>query len=335
MTGADDRAAAFVARMDGAAWSEADEAELQAWLAEDPLRQGLLLQVQAQWYALSPAPAEETVPLVQDNGEAAPARPARFARRGLLGGIAASAALVMTGLHWRGGPSVYATKLGEIRRLPLPDGSVMTMNSGSELAVTMAPRSREIELAQGEAWFEVAKDASRPFVVAAGDVRVRAVGTAFSVRRRETGVEVLVTEGVVETWSTAPAGGPDLHLRLEAGDRATLSAHAVIDYEAGIPTSVDRSLAWRGGMIDLDGRTLYEAANEFNRYNPRQIVIADPRVAREQFDGLFRINDPEGFAEAVKASLGVALDTSNPEVIRISLDTAEENAFSGKDFSAE
>ena len=335
MTSAHDSAAAFVARMDGEAWSEADEAELQAWLAEDPLRQGLLLQVQAQWYALSPETAQESVPLVQDDEEEAPAKPSLLARRGLLAGIAASAAVVMTGLRWTSGPSIYETKLGEIRRLPLPDGSVMTMNSGSELAVTMAPRSREIELAQGEAWFEVAKDAKRPFVVAAGDVRVRAVGTAFSVRRRETGVEVLVTEGVVETWSTAPAGGPDLHLRLEAGDRATLSAHAVIDYEAGIPTSLDRSLAWRGGMIDLDGRSLYEAANEFNRYNARQIVIADPRVAREQFDGLFRVNDPEGFAEAVKASLGVTLDTSNPDLIRISLNTAEENAFPGKDFSAE
>jgi transmembrane sensor len=58
-------------------------------------------------------------------------------------------------------------------------------------------------------------------------------------------------------------------------------------------------------------------------------------VAREQFDGLFRINDPEGFAQAVKASLGVTLDTSNPDLIRISLNTAEENAFPGKDFSAE
>lgn len=320
-----DAAAAFVARMDGDAWSEADEAQLQAWLAEDPLRQGLLLQLQAQWYALTPAavPEEESAPPAQDGEEAAPARPKLLARRGLLAGIAASAAVAVTGVRWSSAPAVYETKLGEIRRLPLADGSVMTMNSGSELVVDMAGRSRDIELAQGEAWFEVAKDAKRPFVVAAGDVRVRAVGTAFSVRRRETGVEVLVTEGVVETWSAAPAGGPDLHMRLEAGDRATLSAHAVIDYEAGIPTSVDRSLAWRSGMIDLDGRTLYEAANEFNRYNARQIVIADPRIAREQFDGLFRINDPEGFAEAVKASLGITLDTSNPDLIRISLNSSD------------
>lgn len=305
-----DEAARFVARMDANDWTEADESELQAWLAEDPLRQGLLLQVQAQWLALTPKVEAPAVPVEE---EEEPAQ-SGWGRRGVLAGLAASAALAFVGLRWSQSPAAYTTKLGEIRRLPLPDGSVMTMNSGSELTVSMATKLREVQLAQGEAWFEVAKDAQRPFVVAAGNVRVRAVGTAFSVRRRETGVEILVTEGIVETWAD---GDQSLRMKLEAGDRAMLSAHAVIDYETGISSSVDRALAWRGGMIDLNGRTLYDAADEFNRYNQRQIIIADPRVAREEFDGLFRVNDPEGFAEAVKASLGVSLDTSNPNLIRI------------------
>ncbi len=306
-----DEAAHFVARMDGDAWSAADEAELQAWLAEDTLRQGLLLQVQAHWLAL--APRGEDLP-VQSEVEPQDTPSVRWRRRGVMAGMAASAALAFGGLRSMQSPAAYATRLGEIRRLPLSDGSVMTMNSGSELTVTMAQQAREVEITQGEAWFEVAKDATRPFVVASGDVRVRAVGTAFSVRRREMGVEILVTEGVVETWAE---GGQNLRMRLQAGDRATMSASAVIDYETGISSSVDRALAWRGGMIDLGGRTLYDAADEFNRYNSRQIIIADPRIAREQLDGLFRVNDPEGFAEAVKASLGVSLDTSNPALIRI------------------
>ncbi|MEE4452148.1 FecR family protein [Novosphingobium resinovorum] len=308
-----DAAARFVARMDAEDWSAADEAALQSWLDEDPLRQGLLLQMQAQWLALTPA-AAEVQPPVEAEEQVETAASSGWGRRGVLAGIAASAALAFVGVRWNRNASAYATRLGEIRRLPLSDGSVMTMNSGSELTVSMADQAREVELTQGEAWFEVAKDAKRPFVVAAGKVRVRAVGTAFSVRRRETGVEVLVTEGVVETWADGDAG---LRMRLEAGDRAMLSAHAVIDYETGMSSSVDRALAWRGGMIDLNGRTLYDAADEFNRYNQRQIIIADPRIAREEFDGLFRVNDPEGFAEAVKTSLGVALDTSNPAIIRL------------------
>ncbi|MFX8562013.1 FecR domain-containing protein, partial [Acinetobacter baumannii] len=81
--------------------------------------------------------------------------------------------------------TAYATKVGEIRRVPLVDGSVMTINSGTELQVRIAKRAREVELAQGEACFEVAKDAHRPFVVAAGKVRAKAIGTAFSVRMRD------------------------------------------------------------------------------------------------------------------------------------------------------
>jgi transmembrane sensor len=306
-----DEAARFVARMDGDAWGAADEAELQAWLAEDTLRQGLLLQVQAHWLALTPQ-ADDMQARKEVEPQNTPAD--RWRRRGVMAGIAASVAVVFAGLRWVQSPAAYATRLGEIRRLPLSDGSVMTMNSGSELTVTMAQQARQVDITRGEAWFEVAKDATRPFVVASGDVRVRAVGTAFSVRRREMGVEILVTEGVVETWAE---GDRNLHMRLQAGDRAMMSASAVIDYETGISSSVDRALAWRGGMIDLGGRTLYDAADEFNRYNSRQIIIADPRIAREQLDGLFRVNDPEGFADAVKASLGVSLDTSNPALIRI------------------
>ena len=307
-------AAQYVAQMDAGNWSDADEAGLQAWLAEDPMRQGLLLQMQAQWLALAPPDAAggEEAPGGAAAADSAP--PSRWARRGVLGGLAASTALIFTAVRWNHEPAEYATRQGEIRRLPLSDGSVMTINSGSNLTVVMEKQARRVELAQGEAWFEVAKDAHRPFVVAAGDIRVRAVGTAFSVRRRETGVEVQVTEGVVETWSN---GDRSLRMKLVAGDRAMISAHAVVDYETGIPSSVDRSLAWRSGMIDLNGRTLADAAEEFNRYNPRQIIIADPRIAREEFDGLFRINDPDGFAEAVKASLGVSVDRSDPELIRI------------------
>lgn len=302
-----DMAARFVARMDGENWSEADEAELQLWLDGGAGREGLLLQVHAAWLATTPAAEEEIV-------EEAPAAPAFWRRRGFMGAMAASVAAAVGAQRWLDARSSFATRVGEIRRVPLADGSVMTINSGSELTVRMARGSREVEIAQGEAWFDVAKDAARPFTVAAGKVRARAVGTAFSVRRRETGVEVLVTEGVVESWSEEDES---LRLRLAAGERALLSDTAVVHYESDRASAVDRSLAWRSGMIDLNGTSLSEAADEFNRYNQRQIIIVDPAVADEQFDGLFRINDPQGFAEAVKASLNVGIDESDPRVIRL------------------
>jgi transmembrane sensor len=236
-------------------------------------------------------------------------------RRGVLGGmVAASAAAIVT---VRGGFSrdaEFVTRVGEIRRVPLDDGSIMTINSGSELKVSLSRRAREIELLQGEAWFDVAKDAERPFIVASGPVRARAVGTAFSVRKREEGVEVLVTEGVVETWSDADASR---RLTVVAGERAMVKERTLVHYREGDNTPVDRALAWRNGMIDLNGTTLREAADEFNRYNQRQIVIADPEIAGEQFDGLFKLDDPDGFVQTLKVTLPVAIDTSDPGTIRI------------------
>lgn len=299
-------AAQWVARMGASDWSPQDETDLQAWLAVDPRRQGLLLQTHAAWLTPDAISAPEHSP--------APA-PIIWKRRNVLGGlVAASGVAVLASRFMMARGKAYVTQLGEIRRVPLGDGSVMTINSDTELKVHLARNMRQVELAQGEAWFEVAKDAERPFVVASGNARARAVGTAFSVRKRESGVEVLVTEGIVETWSDVDSGQ---RVRVVAGERALISERAVVHYQASETASVDRALAWRNGMIDLNGLSLRDAAEEFNRYNQSQIVIADPDLAGEQFVGLFRISDPEGFAEALRTSLGVSVNTSEPHVIRI------------------
>lgn len=303
-----------IARMDSGAWTAADEAMLQTWLDEAPTRRGLLLRMEAEWVALDPASA------ATDSTDQEPAAPVanssfgRWTRRGLMGAAAASVVGGYFALRLGDGATDFETRVGEIRRLPLADGSVMTMNSASQIKVNLAEDVRQIALLQGEAWFEVAKDAKRPFIVQVGDVQVRAVGTAFSVRTRGTAVEVLVTEGVVETSARHDS---KFQLTLKGGDRAIVGASALVDFETGQSSNVDRALAWRSGMIDLNGTPLSSAAEEFNRYNRRQIVIADPAIAAEQFDGLFRVNDPDGFAEAVKASLGVRINAAEPGIIRI------------------
>ncbi|OAN58573.1 iron dicitrate transport regulator FecR [Sphingomonas sp. TDK1] len=301
--------------MDGGGWSDADEADLQRWLAQDTRRAGLLLRTQALWQ-MPGVQAEQAAP-VEECPDDAPqdVRAPNWRRRGVLGGLAAAAVAGVVGASLlRGRGVAYVTKVGEIRRVPLVDGSVMTINSGTELQVHIAKHAREVELAQGEAWFDVAKDAARPFVVASGKIRAKAIGTAFSVRKRDNGVEVLVTEGVVETWSDDDAAQ---RIRLAAGQCALINDRAIVHYEPGKASSVDRALAWRSGMIDLDGTTLADAADEFNRYNERQIVIADPDAAGERFDGLFRINDPEGFAEAVRSALDLVVNMEDPRFIRI------------------
>ncbi|MBU1376216.1 MAG: FecR domain-containing protein [Alphaproteobacteria bacterium] len=297
-----DDAAAWVARMDGMAWTDRDEAELQAWLGGDPLRQGALLQCQAAWSSL-------------DRPRTQAASPRRSVRRTWLaasGLLAASLAAVS--VYLAQAPDAYQTQVGEIRRVPLADGSVAAVNTASRLEFKVVDGRREANLQRGEAWFQVAKDPRHPFVVEAGRVRVQAVGTAFSVRRSAEGAEVLVNEGVVEAWA---AGAEGHRIRIGAGQRAFVTDDAAITKVAASPSSIDRALAWRAGRIDLSNDQLGSAVAEFNRYNRAQIVLADPSLAEERFDGVFRIDDPAGFAAAIGLSLGQTVDQSDPKTIRI------------------
>lgn len=280
------------------------EAGLEAWLAEDVRRHGALLKAEAVWNLLDLArePGAQTVQR----------RPRAISRRTWLAGSGAAIAAAMVGagvLVLR--EDRFSTRLGEVRRVPLTDGSTVAINTASEVDVAFRREQRTVRLRTGEAWFQVAHDVQRPFVVEAGAVRVRAVGTAFSVRRRVDGAEVLVTEGVVEVWAQGATGAP---ARLKAGQGAFVAEGAGPRPPAA-PAAVDRKLEWRYGKIDLAGETLREAVADFNRYNDRKLVIADPRIADERFYGVFNTGGPDAFAAAVGASLGVEVEVRGDQII--------------------
>lgn len=310
----DEEASDWAARVDARDLDVEHDPELQAWLKGDARRAGALLRAQA---AISFLDRGRALAGAAPRAQAVPAadRPSRRALIAGTGGAVAAALVGGIGL-WSARPQRLDTRLGEIRRVPLADGSLVAINTKTALEVAMKPKSRRVVLKEGEAWFQVAKDPERPFVVAAGPVRVRAVGTAFSVRRGDeagAGVDVMVTEGVVEAWVE---GDPAPRRRMSAGSRIIL-ASAVSPAVAESPSEIERSLAWRNGEIALDGESLEQAARLFNRYNSRQIVIEDPALARERFVGLFQTNEPESFAAAVAATLG-AVVKDDAEVIRIS-----------------
>lgn len=279
------------------------ERQIEDWLSGDPRRAGALLRAQAALSLVDRARALGAPP--------AP-RPASISRRGLLfagGGSALAAALaggVFVATHR---PEHFSTVRGELRRVPLADGSVAEINTDTAIEVALTSRMRRVRLQRGEAWFAVAKDARRPFVVQAADISIRAVGTAFSVYEAARGLEVLVTEGVVE----ASRAGDDRRLSVEAGSRLTVGPGGrFIVAEDG--AAIARNLAWRAGQIDLDGRTLADAAAEFNRYNRRPIVIADPVLAGKGLIGLFATNESESFAKAVAGAFGAPLSESATEI---------------------
>ncbi len=203
----------------------------------------------------------------------------------------------------------YQTARGEVRLVPLQDGSVVTLNTATKVAVKFSDARRDIQLIDGEALFNVAKNPARPFVVNAGDVQVRAVGTSFTVRKLpDQATQVLVREGVVEitrdgrTSLNAAIAAP---VRLAANQQALALPNAPITHAVLEPGAVVRKLVWNEGMIAFEGTSLQEAADEFSRYSDPRIMIDDPSVANETITGLFSADNPAGFAKAVALSLNL------------------------------
>jgi transmembrane sensor len=309
----DEAAIGWVARLDRDR-SDAAQAELELWLAGDSRRRGAYVRAEAAWGVLDRA----RILGASDGAASDPtASDPRRTRRWLVtGGVGLAASLVgvvggLVAMRTLGGQRIE-TAVGEIRRVPLGDGSLALVNTASLVSVDLRPKLREIRLSRGEAWFEVAHDKARPFVVTAGDVRVRAVGTAFSVRRRGTGAEVQVTEGVVEVWTI---DSPAHRSRVVAGASAFVAdaAGAQPIKVVGVEAEIDRRLAWRTGQIVLDGDTLGAAAEEFNRYNAKQLVVDDPVLAEEKLFGRFRTNEPETFARAA-SMLGARLVSTEDDI---------------------
>lgn len=311
-------AADWAARVDNAPPAPPEQAELDAWLAGDTRRLGAYARTRAMFAharrakALGPnfdpelfpqsrsasAHVEEDIDPVESIE-----RPSR--RRFLvMGGSAATAASLvgMFGWSWQAAAQTYSTKRGEIRLVPLDDGSSVTLNTESTVTVRYDRKERRVELVRGEALFDVAKDPSRPFVVAAGDTNVRAVGTSFSVRRfADAPVEVVVRTGSVEVVrANLPAAAP---LRVTANTRTIAPETAPLATTPIPPAEVGRALAWRQGMLSFEDMPLADAAQEFARYSDVRISFADPAIAKETVTGLYAANNPTGFAEAVASTL--------------------------------
>lgn len=291
------QAAAWVAKLDREDADAEMHAALEAWIGADERRRGAYFRASAAWRMLDRASVLSAGAAVQDfEPQAAPSRRRLFGTA-----IAAGLVAAVSGFAFlRSRADVFATAVGEIKSVPLADGSLAELNTGTELAVTLRPDLRSVALKRGEAWFHVAKDRDRPFVVAVDAARVRAVGTAFSVRRRPDGAEILVTEGSVEVW-----GGGDAaqHRQVAAGYRAFVRNDGGATEVTEAAAAIERALAWRSGQIVFDGDTLAAAAAEFNRYNQAQIAV-DPALASEPLVGRFGAREPDSFARAAAAMLG-------------------------------
>jgi len=295
----DDVAAGWAARLDARSLTLEEQGDLELWLAGDIRRRGALARAMAVMEHFDRARALGGGGLPEPRVFGLQRR--TFLRVGAVA-LGATAAAVGGGVWVEAQAQSYQTAKGEIRGIPLADGTQLWLNTDSKVKVKYRSDGRDVALLRGEALFDVAPDPRRPFVVSAMGRTVRAVGTSFSVNRISgDGVEVQVAEGVVDLGSQRPSQV----VRLTAGDRAFTGESGRTSVSRLGVDAVGRAQSWRRGLLDFDGVSLAEAAQAFARYSDRRIVIEDPTVARMAVTGLFASSNPAGFARSAALSLNL------------------------------
>ncbi len=311
--------------------SATESIDYELWLAADPRHAVALQRSAAAWSLLDRLPESAAAPVL-----ATATRRRSFWRRSVvIGSLAAAAALALVAIRFTRSSALPSPALASTtanapssapRQLTLSDGTVVQLNTGSEVLEQFTAAERRVLLARGEAHFAVTKNPARPFVVHAGNVDVRAVGTAFNVNLKAATVDVLVTEGVVELNRPSPAvptdatAAPNAVLpRLTANERAIVSlvptsptspaslAPAIVVTTAN-PDDIARTLAWQAPLLRLGGSTLAELVLEFQRRSGQRVILADPALASLRVGGRFRADDLAGFTHLLATTLDLEVE---------------------------
>jgi len=268
-----------------------------------------------------------------------------FSRAALATVAIALVAIAATALYLR--PAGLSTGVGEQMTLTLQDGTRVYLNTNSRAIVHFDRKVRRVELAKGEALFEVAHNPAWPFIVVAGTREVRALGTAFVVRNDPRQLAVTLVEGsvVVSPQGAGQAAGTQSQpnaarsgeLTQRGGGAAsevvTLDPGERVTFATGHPARLDRPrlekiTAWRLGQISLDNTTLADTVSEINRYNAAKVVVRDPSVAAIRLSGVFRAGDTQNFVEAVARTYHLRARNEGGEII---LEPSVTTADSGRD----
>jgi transmembrane sensor len=307
-------AARWIARRD-AGLSPAEAAAFAAWREADPRHAAALQRFDATWASLSHPRHTGRAPAFSRAVAALDRRKAR--RRVAL----AAAALLAVGAFLGPrllrenaslAPAPVTTQVIHPERRILPDGSTAVLKSGATLTVHFDHTTRRVRLEQGEAHFEVASQPSRPFVVEAGDVSVRAVGTAFAVNYDAGTVDVVVTHGRISVAAAELSTPP---VFAEAGQHVAVPASPASPAGLQVATlprdEIDRRLAWRSPQLEFSGTALAEVIATVNRLMPAdrpRFVIADVAIGRIPLSGRLRIDDPAALGRLLGAGFGIVAE---------------------------
>ncbi|MBU1377225.1 MAG: FecR domain-containing protein [Alphaproteobacteria bacterium] len=306
-----DDAAAWVVRLEAGDLGDAEAVTFDAWLSATP--ENAVAFDAALSVSHAYAAAGDEVSRNLSDRRVAPRIDRRRAVVGF-GAMAAAAALAVVAVPQFAGPDTdsYITAKGQHRTVQLADGSTIDLNGGTRLTVNFARDGRHVNLAEGQAVFDVAHDARRPFLVAVGDRTVRVVGTQFDVRRLGGKLSVTVARGAVEVRPVAGVSGKAY--RLHPGQRLDHVEGAVLTRVAQAePAEV---LGWRSGRMVYRQQPLSDVIDDLNQQFTTQIRIEDPELAATPISGVLVMDDQASVIRrlallvpitAVRSGAGLAL----------------------------
>ncbi|UAL08892.1 FecR domain-containing protein [Caulobacter segnis] len=301
-------AATWFARLQGDDVSPQDRRDFQQWLKADTRHGTAWDDVRAAWDDLSGLEDDPALAALRADalgaGEGAPRRLDRRTLGLAAAGLVAAVGGTVLGRRWLDGEKaaspaadepVFTTAVGERSTFRLADNSVVTLSTDSAVRVNHWGKERRLTLLRGQAYFQVAKDPSRPFVVAAGDKRVTAVGTAFDVRLEPGKLSVTLVEGRVRIAGASPQG--ERRVEMSAGSRFVAADRA--DWAiATVDTA--KEAAWLQGRLVFDGEPLSSVVAEMNRFSERKLSLADPALAATPVSGVFKTGQIDAFVAALR-----------------------------------
>ncbi|WP_371348265.1 FecR domain-containing protein [Ancylobacter sp. IITR112] len=312
----DQRAALWVARLDGGPLDAAERAAFRHWLAADPDHRAAFEEAHSAWRSLDLL-RREPGPL-----RAVPRPRGRkpLGRAGMAGAVLLLLAVGLAVLRYQvGDPWIalaadWRTAPGQTLQVTLADGSLVDLGPESAIAVAFTARERRVTLLAGEAFFQAAPRAGvegRPFVVAAAQGTTTALGTRFQVEHWESGARVTAVEHRIEIALDMPGRGDE---------RVVLSPGSVVEYDeaGGIgpigAADVEEATAWRRGLLVFDSLPLEQVVHRLNRYRRGRIVIANPYLAQRKVSGVFASADLDDVIRTITAELGAHASSLPPLV---------------------
>ncbi|RMB11876.1 FecR family protein [Eilatimonas milleporae] len=327
-------------RVQSASATDADHQALQTWLDQDSRHEDAYDRALTYWAAfdhlrpedidpdLMPSPsAVRQIPLLEKTRDLIAATRLRFAAMAAAIVIIALPATLFITAFESGIPttnaelSTFTTGVSETKTVTLKDGTIVTLGALSEIEILMSHRKRSVQLKNGDAFFDVARDASRPFSVNAGDLTARALGTKFDVRSNGGVFRVAVAEGLVEVAYPYVLNGKaiDFKKRQMLGEGREIAATQKEGLRPVRDVAPDTVGVWRNRKLVYDGATLAELVADANRYDARRITLSDSALifADETITASFDANNVDRMLRMLALSFPVTIDQSDPDIVRI------------------